>query len=179
MRLFTLAQDSKEIYTGTENACYYKLLKIQSQSTDWAMKYEGYTVKPITAKLKGAQLNKFWTIQILQRFDFDGYDLGGLSSLEKIKEFFKQFTTTQNWNIARVGEQKALIEYLQGLPSFFAVPFEYWEIHELLKASGQMQNQYHTDSQIEKLNDNYWGFLACHILKQKNKKKLPADWELM
>jgi hypothetical protein len=48
--IFVLSQDGKEIFQGIENECYIKLQKIQSFSADWAMKYEGYKIEPLTNK---------------------------------------------------------------------------------------------------------------------------------
>ena len=44
--LYDLRRDGKFIFRGTENECYMKLQRIQSQSFDWAMKHEGYTITP-------------------------------------------------------------------------------------------------------------------------------------
>lgn len=43
---FELSKHGEVKFTGTENECYFKLQKMQSQSADWAMKYEGWKVKP-------------------------------------------------------------------------------------------------------------------------------------
>jgi len=52
MKTHKLTKDGNEVFRGTENECYIKLLNSQSQSTEWAMKYEGWEIKPI-------QQNKF------------------------------------------------------------------------------------------------------------------------
>tara|TARA_R110000772_G_C13296106_1_gene438437 strand:+ start:470 stop:805 length:336 start_codon:yes stop_codon:yes gene_type:complete len=44
---FELKQNGNLIFTGTENECYFKLQRVQSQSADWAIKYEGYTVTKV------------------------------------------------------------------------------------------------------------------------------------
>lgn len=46
--LFQLKHKGEHIFTGTENACYFKLQRTQSQSADWAMKHEGYTITPLS-----------------------------------------------------------------------------------------------------------------------------------
>lgn len=43
---YELKRDGKLLFTGTENECYFKLQRIQGQSADWAVKYEGYTITP-------------------------------------------------------------------------------------------------------------------------------------
>lgn len=44
---YELKQDGILKFTGTENECYYKLQRLQSQSADWAMKWEGWTITPL------------------------------------------------------------------------------------------------------------------------------------
>jgi hypothetical protein len=46
--MYDLRRDGKLIMRGSEAECYYRLQRIQSQSADWAMKYEGYTINPIS-----------------------------------------------------------------------------------------------------------------------------------
>ena len=46
--LWELRKDGKLLRQSTEFDCYKRLQWIQSQSADWAMKYEGYTINPIT-----------------------------------------------------------------------------------------------------------------------------------
>jgi len=46
--IYELRQHGKLLLKGTANECYHKLHQVQSQSFDWAMKYEGYTINPIT-----------------------------------------------------------------------------------------------------------------------------------
>jgi hypothetical protein len=50
--IFDLRKDGKLLLRGTEADCYKKLQQVQSQSADWAMKYEGYTITPINADWK-------------------------------------------------------------------------------------------------------------------------------
>ena len=46
--VYDLRLDGKLLFRGTENECQINLHKRQNQSIDWAMKYEGYTINPIT-----------------------------------------------------------------------------------------------------------------------------------
>ena len=45
---FILSRDGVEKFRGTENDCYMKLQRLQSQSAEWAIKYEGWRVRPET-----------------------------------------------------------------------------------------------------------------------------------
>lgn len=42
--MWDLRRDGTLIFRGTNSECYIKLQRVQSQSFDWAMKYEGYTI---------------------------------------------------------------------------------------------------------------------------------------
>lgn len=45
--LFELRRDGRLIFQGSEADCHRKLHQVQSQSADWAMKYEGYTINSV------------------------------------------------------------------------------------------------------------------------------------
>jgi hypothetical protein len=45
---FELSKDGEIKFTGSENDCYIKLQRLQSQSSDWAMKNEGWAINPVT-----------------------------------------------------------------------------------------------------------------------------------
>jgi len=47
MKTYILTKNDSFICSGTENDCYLKLQRVQSQSADWAIKYEGYKVEPL------------------------------------------------------------------------------------------------------------------------------------
>ena len=42
--MYQLKRDNVVLYEGTENDCYFKLQKLQPQSADFALKYEGYAI---------------------------------------------------------------------------------------------------------------------------------------
>lgn len=44
VKQFELKRDGELKFTGTENGCYYKLQALQSQSANWAMTHEGWTI---------------------------------------------------------------------------------------------------------------------------------------
>jgi hypothetical protein len=44
---YQLTKDSRVIFEGTENECFFRLQSVQSQSADWAIKFEGYKVELI------------------------------------------------------------------------------------------------------------------------------------
>ena len=44
MNTYQLKQDGELKHEGSENDCYYRLQRLQSQSADWAMTHEGWTI---------------------------------------------------------------------------------------------------------------------------------------
>ncbi len=50
--VYELRRDGKLILRGSSDECYMRLQQVQGQSADWAMKYEGYTINPITEDWK-------------------------------------------------------------------------------------------------------------------------------
>jgi len=45
---YKLTKNGKLLFKGTQNECFIKLLKVQGQSTDYALKYGGYKIEPYT-----------------------------------------------------------------------------------------------------------------------------------
>lgn len=45
MTNYKVTKDGKKLFTGTQNECWEWLLNHQSQSTEWAIKYEGYKIE--------------------------------------------------------------------------------------------------------------------------------------
>ena len=77
------------------------------------------------------QLKKF----LEDRIDFEGYDIR-VNPNRKISQLYDVFEDEYGWTIKRMGEKKAIIEWLQGLPSSLDIPFYYDEISNLLYALG-------------------------------------------
>lgn len=42
-----VTRDGKELFRGSENECSMYVMDHQGQSTDWAIKYEGWAIEPI------------------------------------------------------------------------------------------------------------------------------------
>jgi len=86
---------------------------------------------------------------------------------EKVKYIFDRFYSEFDWNIKRIGKQKAMTEWLQGL----ALNIEYWnnEIVPLAIKMGSID-----ENPSEKLQarfiENYWSFMANVILSFEPKE---------
>jgi hypothetical protein len=51
---YVLTHNGEVIFKGTENNCYLKLQRSQSQSATWAMKYEGWDVQPTGKQIENS-----------------------------------------------------------------------------------------------------------------------------
>jgi hypothetical protein len=105
------------------------------------------------------QLKKF----LEDRIDFEGYNLDK-NPRNKISQLYDVFEDEYGWAIKRMGERKALIEWLQGLPSTLDLPFYYDEISNLLYALGFDEVKEMEDTEI---GDFYYDLLAKTIMENK------------
>lgn len=78
-KIFELTQDGAVKFRGAENSCFHKLQRMQSQSSDWAMKYEGWTVREITAEVTEEEkatiigADPFWPVVVTLVDPFTSY----------------------------------------------------------------------------------------------------------
>jgi hypothetical protein len=105
------------------------------------------------------QLKKF----LEDRISFEGYDLDK-NPRNKISLLYNVFEDEYGWAIKRMGERKALIEWLQGLPSTIDIPYYYDEINNLLYALGFDEVKEMEDDEV---GDFYYDLIAKTILKNK------------
>ena len=100
------------------------------------------------------QLKKF----LEDRISFEGYDLDK-NPRNKISQLYDVFEDEYGWAIKRMGERKALIEWLQGLPSTIDIPYYYDEINNLLYALGfdevkEMEDDEVTDEEVSEYDEH-------------------------
>jgi hypothetical protein len=105
------------------------------------------------------QLKKF----LEDRISFEGYDIK-VNPNRKISQLYDVFEDEYGWAIKRMGEKKAIIEWLQGLPSTLDIPFYYDEISNLLYALGFDEVKEMEDTEI---GDFYYDLLAKTIMENK------------
>ena len=87
---------------------------------------------------------------------------------ELIKYLFDRFYSEYGWNIERVGKQKAMTEWLQGL----ALNIEYWNdsiVPLAIKMGSIDENP--SEKLKAKVIDNYWSFMANVILGFEPKER--------
>jgi hypothetical protein len=105
------------------------------------------------------QLKKF----LEDRISFEGYNLDK-NPHNKISQLYDVFEDEYGWAIKRMGERKALIEWLQGLPSTIDIPYYYDEINNLLYALGFDEVKEMEDDEVSEF---YYDLIAKTILKNK------------
>jgi len=114
--------------------------------------------------------NQNYKTFLYKSIDFEGYDFEQpKTNKDKINKFFECFNSEYGWNIQRVGEVNALIEYLQGLPSSIHIPYANWDIIELAKRFGSLSENA-TEREEDKIINNYWNFIANKLLQMKGEK---------
>lgn len=105
------------------------------------------------------QLEKF----LKDRIDFEGYNMD-VNPEDKFTQLYDVFLDEYGWAIKRYGQKKALIEWLQGLPSTIDIPYYYDDIRNLLYALGFDKAKKMDD---ETLSDFYYSIVAKTILENK------------
>lgn len=107
---------------------------------------------------------------ILDSIDSEGYDIKTETPTEKLDFLFDCFEVEFNYKNNQLrypNFQDRFANWLQGLPSAISIPYQYNKILELCK------NLLEVDTLSEKLENqiinNYWSFMAYHIIKLKNK----------
>jgi hypothetical protein len=106
----------------------------------------------------------------LESFVEEGIDLSGYdeyeNSSDKFGSLYNIFQSEYGWAINRMGEKKAIIEWLQGLPSVVDLPFYYFDIVNLLYAIGfnEVKDE---DMDEDVVADMYYDLISDIIIKNK------------
>jgi hypothetical protein len=98
-----------------------------------------------------------------KNIDLSGYD-DYENSTDKFGSLYEIFKDEYGWAIKRMGEKKAIIEWLQGLPSSIDLPFYYFDMINLLYAIGfdDVKNMDESD-----VSDMYYDLISDIIIKNK------------
>jgi len=102
----------------------------------------------------------------------EGYEVDPQTTEEKIAFVEHEFHATHQWSIDRIGEQKALAEWLMGLPSIVNVEFTYYRIIALAKEWGSIPKDA-TVAEENKITENYWNFLAAKLCQLFHSYHIP------
>lgn len=116
-------------------------------------------------------LNKQAFNYILSAIDGDNYGIILNSDSEKLQFLADTFQKEYGFMINRVGYLKALIEWMQGLPSAFNVDFENYRIIEIAKQWGSIPADA-TSRQEDKILDNWFNLIANKTIQLMKKHKV-------
>jgi len=113
-----------------------------------------------------AEQNRNYFNYIIDKIDFCDFEKQPTNDQEKVKMFFEVFFSEFDWRVKQIGQQKALAEYLSGLPSQINIPYENWEIIKLAKDMKSIPENA-TEKQEQKILDNYFNFMASKLIQLK------------
>jgi hypothetical protein len=118
-------------------------------------------------KLHHTAYKKNYKKYILECVELDNDEKELKTDQEKVKYIFDRFYSEFDWNVKRIGKQKAMTEWLQGL----ALNIEYWNdnIVPLSIKMGSIDENPSEKLQA-KVIENYWSFMANVILSFEPKE---------
>ena len=118
-------------------------------------------------KLHHTAYKKNYKKYILNCIELDCEEKELNTDQEKIKYIFERFYSEFDWNVKRIGKQKAMTEWLQGL----ALDIEYYynDIVNLAVKMGSIDENPNEKLQA-KVIENYWSFMANVILSFEPKQ---------
>ena len=112
-------------------------------------------------KLHHTKYKENYKQYILSTIQTDGNEQPITTEREKINYIFNRFHSEYDWNIKRIGKQKALAEWLSGLA--LNLPYYYQDIVELAVDMGSIEPN-PSDKVRERVEHGYWDFMADIIL---------------
>ena len=112
-------------------------------------------------KLHHTKYKENYKQYILSTIETDNNDQPITTEKEKINYIFNRFNSEYDWNIKRIGTQKALAEWLSGLA--LDLPYYYQDIVELAVNMGSIDPE-PSDKVIQRVEQGYWDFMAKIIL---------------
>lgn len=108
---------------------------------------------------KSSELDKTVKQYILDSIDREYCEAETDDISEVINGLKASFYAEYGWMVERVGEQKAIAEWLQGLPSAINIDFYNHEILKLAVKWGSIPENA-TEKQEDKILDNWFNFIA-------------------
>ena len=119
-------------------------------------------------KLHHTEYKKNYKNYILNTIEEDGEGNLLNTEQEKVKYLFDRFNSEYGFMIERVGKQKAIAEWLQGL----ALDIEYYydDIVKLAVKMGSIEENPSEKLQA-RVKENYWNFMANIILSLEPKNE--------
>lgn len=121
--------------------------------------------------MKTQQISRNYNEYLLNAIDSEGYDVEISTNEDKVKFLADCFQKEFSHEIKRNGGHKALMSWLQGLPSCINLPFYYCDIISLAKEMGGLP-EHATSAQEDKITDNYYNYMAVKITQLCKKYKV-------
>ena len=115
-------------------------------------------------KIHHTQYKKNYRAYILNCLDVPD----SMADQDKIDYIFDRFQSEQGYNVARIGKQNAIAEWLQGLA--LPIPYYYDEIVDLAVEMGAIDPN-PSDRIRELVCARYWDFMANVILSFDSERK--------
>ena len=109
---------------------------------------------------KSSELDKTVKQYILDNIDDDYCETKTGLTVDRIAALKRAFYAEFGWRVDQLGEQKALAEWLQGLPSAVSIDFYNHDILDLAVKWGSIPKDY-TEKQADKILDNWFNFIAA------------------
>ena len=126
---------------------------------------------------KSSELDQTVKRYLIDCIDATGHDQQPETTKEKISFLHKCFQNEAGYNITRIGYQKAVAEWLSGLPSSCTIAFYNSDILNLAVKWGSIPKNA-TEKQQDKILENYWNFMAAKLCQLFSGYRIPKDEEL-
>jgi len=112
---------------------------------------------------KSSELDQTVKLYIISRIDSDGYDVPEpKTTAQKIAFVQDCFNKEYGFNIAQVGRQTAVMNWLQGLPSAMSIEYMNHNILIMAETWGSLPPNA-SEVKQDKILDNYWNFMAAKL----------------
>lgn len=122
-------------------------------------------------KITTKELNKKAYKYIVSCIDSESYDVKTTDTRSKLEFLYNTFTSEHGYENAQVGEYKSFTNWILGIPSALDIEFANYKIVELAKKWGSLDKNA-TESQEQKIIDNYWNFITVKTFQLFRKYKI-------
>ena len=172
-----VVKDDDIKFTGTDDECRVWILQHQGQSMAYALKHGGYTINPMSdVKRKENKMSKSSILDTtVKRYLLDAVeseDVTLTTTKDKIEFIRSRFMTEKNYEIKQSGRLLAMISWFQGLGFPGHIAFYNYDILQLAQQWGSLPAN-PTESQEDKILNNYWNLLANKTLQLFNGYRIP------
>lgn len=122
---------------------------------------------------RAAKATKLYEAYILETIDLSGYDLDASLLNEKglVTKLRDIFLKEYGWTLSRMSKQKALAEWLSGLPSVLTVDFYYSDILERAEKFGALSLKA-KEKDSDAFLSSYWLYVSMRVLSLFRKHDL-------